>query len=114
MTFTYLPQTSAGQVRLLATDRDPDHAIFSDEEIDVLLSLADGDPLLAAAMALDQIAASQVLVLKYIETNGLKTNGQAVANALHQQAQALRAQAAERADAGAFDIVEGIGPQGVC
>lgn len=114
MTFTYLPQTPAGQVRLLATDRDPDHAIFSDEEIDVLLSLADGDPLLAAAMALDQIAASQVLVLKYIETNGLKTNGQAVANALHQQAQALRAQAVGRADEGAFDIVEGIGPQGVC
>lgn len=110
MTFTYLPQTAAGQVRLLATDRDPDHAIFSDEEIGVFLTLNDNNPRLAAAQALDQIAASQVLILKYIETNGLKTNGQAVANALHTQAETLRAQASDEVEA--FDAVDGIGPVG--
>jgi hypothetical protein len=92
MTFTYDPTTPIGIVRLLCTDRDPDYEIFSDEEIAVFLSLNEQDVRLAAAQALDQIAASQALLLKYIEVNGLKTNGQAVANALHQQAETLRAQ----------------------
>jgi len=90
MTFTYDPKTAAGQVRLLCTDRDPDNEIFSDEEIAVFLDLNGQDVRLAAADALDQIAASQALILKYIDLNGLRTNGQAVANALHQQAESLR------------------------
>jgi len=95
MTFTYIPGTALGTVRLLCTDRDPDYEIFSDEEIGVFLDLNGGNVRLAGAQALDQIAASQVLILKYIEVNGLRTNGQAVANALHAQAESLRAQAAE-------------------
>lgn len=111
MTFTYDPGTPLGVVRLLCTDRDPDHEIFSDEEIGVFLSLNEQDVRLAAAMALDQIAASQVLILKYIEVNGLRTNGQAVANALHQQAESLRAQAAAEAaeDDNYIDIIPGPG-----
>lgn len=104
MTFTYNPTTSLGKVRLLATDRDSKHEIFSDEEIGVFMSLNDDDVKLAAAQALDQIASSQVLILKYIEVNGLKTNGQAVANALHAQAESLRQQA--EGD-GAFEIIPG-------
>lgn len=109
MTFTYDPTTASGQVRLLCTDRDPDHEIFSDEEIGVFLSLNEQDVRLAAAMALDQIATSQALILKYIEVNGLKTNGQAVANALHQQAESLRARAAAEAaeDDEYIDIIPG-------
>jgi hypothetical protein len=95
VTFTYIPGTVLGTVRLLCTDRDPDNEIFSDEEIGVFLTLNEQDARLAAAQALDQIAASQALILKYIEVNGLRTNGQAVANALHQQAEALRAQTAD-------------------
>jgi len=114
MTFSYSPQTAAGKVRLLCTDRDEAHAIFSDEEIDVFLTLNDSDTLLAAAMALDQIAASQVLILKYIEINGLKTDGSKVASALHTQAEALRTQAALNAESGAVDVIGGVGPQGVC
>ncbi len=111
MTFTYDPETPLGTVRLLCTDRDPDYEIFSDEEITVFLSLNEQDVRLAAAMALDQIAASQALILKYIEVNGLKTNGQAVANALHQQAESLRAQAAAEAaeDDDYIDIIPGPG-----
>jgi len=108
MTFTYDPETDSGKVRLLCTDRDPDHEIFSDEEIGVFLSLNEQDVRLAAAQALDQIAASQVLILKYIEVNGLRTNGQAVANALHQQAESLRAQAAD-ADGDLVEIIPGPG-----
>ena len=111
MTFTYVPGTPIGTVRLLCTDRDPDNEIFSDEEIGVFLSLNEQDVRFAAADALDQIAASQALILKYIEVNGLKTNGQAVANALHQQAESLRAQAAAAAaeDDDYIDIVPGPG-----
>lgn len=111
MTFTYDPGTPTGTVRLLCTDRDPDHEIFSDEEIEALLALNDGNVRLAAADALDQIAASQALILKYIEVNGLKTNGQAVANALHQQAESLRSQAAAEAaeDDNYIDIIPGPG-----
>ena len=109
MTFTYDPGTPLGTVRLLCTDRDPDYEIFSDEEIGVFLTLNEQDARLAAAQALDQIAASQALILKYIEINGLKTNGQAVANALHQQAESLRAQTAAAAaeDDEYVDIVPG-------
>ena len=111
MTFTYIPGTPTGTVRLLCTDRDPDYEIFSDEEIAVFLSLNEQDARLAAADALDQIAASQALILKYIEVNGLKTNGQAVANALHQQAESLRSRAAAEAaeDDEYIDIIPGPG-----
>ena len=67
-------------------------------------TILDNDVKLAAAQALDQIASSQVLILKYIEVNGLKTNGQAVANALHTQAESLRQQA--EGD-GVFEIIPG-------
>ena len=111
MTFTYVPGTPIGLVRLLCTDRDPDNEIFSDEEIAVFLDLNEQDVRLAAADALDQIAASQALILKYIEVNGLKTNGQAVANALHQQAESLRSRAAAEAaeDDEYIDIIPGPG-----
>ena len=111
MTFTYIPGTPTGTVRLLCTDRDPDYEIFTDEEIEALLDLNNGNVRYAAADALDQIAASQALILKYIEVNGLKTNGQAVANALHQQAESLRSRAAAEAaeDDEYIDIIPGPG-----
>ena len=111
MTFTYVPGTPIGLVRQLCTDRDPDNEIFSDEEIAVFLDLNEQDVRLAAADALDQIAASQALILKYIEVNGLRTNGQAVANALHQQAESLRSRAAAEAaeDDEYIDIIPGPG-----
>ena len=109
MTFTYIAGTPIGLVRQLCTDRDDDHEIFSDEEIEALLDLNNGNVRYAAADALDQIATSQALILKYIEVNGLKTNGQAVANALHQQAESLRARAAVEAaeDDEYIDIIPG-------
>jgi hypothetical protein len=111
VTFTYIPGTPIGLVRQLSTDRDPDYEIFSDEEIEALLDLNNGNVRYAAADALDQIATSQALILKYIEVNGLKTNGQAVANALHQQAESLRARAAVEAaeDDEYIDIILGPG-----
>jgi len=54
VTFTYIPGTPIGLVRQLCTDRDPDHEIFSDEEIEALLDLNNGNVRYAAADALDQ------------------------------------------------------------
>ncbi|GAB7016185.1 hypothetical protein [Methanogenium cariaci] len=93
MTFTYDPTTTAGKVRLLCTDKDDSKQIFTDEEIAAFLSMNGNDYRLAAAQALDQIASSQILILKYISANGLTTNGKAVAEALHLQAESLRRQA---------------------
>jgi len=90
--FTYDPDCLVGKVRLLCTDRDEDYPIFTDAEIGVFLGLNNEDAFLAAAQALDQIAATEALLLKHITINGLSTNGKTVADALHAQAEILRKQ----------------------
>ena len=111
MTITYIPGTPIGLVRQLCTDRDPDREIFRDEELAALLALTTGSVRYAAAAALDQVATSQALIRKNVEVNGLRTNGQAVANALHQQAESLRSRAAAEAaeDDEYIDIIPGPG-----
>ncbi len=104
--FTYDPSTSAGRVRLLATDTDPDNAIFSDDEIAAYLALEDDNVKRAAATALDQIASSEALIQKRIKLLDLQTDGPAVAKALREHAAALRQQAESEETAGAFDYAE--------
>lgn len=108
MTYTYDLTTDIGQTRLLCTDRVEAYMIFSDEEIQAFLDMSGDNPRYAAADALDQIAATQTLILKYIEINGLKTNGPAVASALHSQAVSLREQASRiEEEDGYCEIVSG-------
>lgn len=77
---------------------------LSDDDSDT----ADGDTYrLAAAMALDAIASSQVLILKKIEILDTKTDGPAVAKALREHAQTLRDLVFERGE-DTFDIIEQI------
>lgn len=96
MAYTYDLTTEAGKVRLLITDTDHDNEIFTDSEIDTFLSLTavDGtnDVRLAAATALETIAASEALVQKKIKLLDLTTDGPAVANSLRASAKELRAQ----------------------
>ncbi|MEE9451094.1 MAG: hypothetical protein V3V72_13675 [Ignavibacteriaceae bacterium] len=96
MAFTYDPSTEAGKVRLLITDTDHDNEIFSDSEVSTFLSLTavDGsnDINLAAAMALETIAASEALVQKKIKLLDLTTDGPAVATSLRAAAKILREQ----------------------
>jgi len=96
MAFTYNLTTEAGKVRLLITDTDYTNPIFEDNEIDVFLSLTavDGtnDINLAAAMALETIAASEALVQKKIKLLDLTTDGPAVATSLRAAAKILREQ----------------------
>lgn len=105
MAFTYDPTTDRGRVRLLATDRDEATAIFADDEIDAFLAMESSSVRLAAAVALETIAADQALVLKVVKTLDLETDGAKVANTLMERARRLR-EAEERDPAGSFDIAE--------
>lgn len=104
--FTYDPSTSAGRVRLLATDTDSTNAIFTDDEITAFLALEDNSVKRAAATALDQIASSEALIQKRIKLLDLQTDGPAVAKALREHAAALRTQADDEETTGAFDYAE--------
>jgi hypothetical protein len=109
MAFTYDVATSRGRVRLLITDTDGDHAIFTDAEVDAFLALESSSVKRAAATALDQIASSEALVQKRIKLLDLSTDGPSVAKALREHAALLRTQAdAEEAteDGGSFDWAE--------
>lgn len=104
MAFTYDVSTDRGKVRLLITDVQEANPLFQDAEIDAFLTL-NTSVRLAAAAALEVIAASEVLVLKKIVNLDLETDGPAVARELRELAKQLRAQ---DANVGAFDIAEQI------
>lgn len=113
MAFTYDVATLAGQVRLLIGDTEATDPLFQDDEITAFLGIEEHDIRLAAALALDVMAANQVMVLKVVTQNGVSTNGAAVAQALRAQAKALRDQA-ELASGGdaedaLFDWAETVG-----
>ena len=57
MAFTYDVTTSRGRVRLLCRDMSESAAVFSDAEIDALLSLANSDVLLAGSLACRDLGA---------------------------------------------------------
>jgi hypothetical protein len=108
MTYTYLPATTdIGKVRLLIPDRVEADAIFTDEDLAVLLTVETGVKR-AAAQALEIIASDQALLLKVQTTGQLKNDGKALAEALLARAKTLRGQASDDDDAtgGAFDIAE--------
>jgi hypothetical protein len=89
MSFTYDPSTDAGKVRLLISDTTSTGHIFEDAEIQSFMDI-NADPRLAAAMALECIAASQVLLLKVIATPQLSTHGDKMARVLKELAESLR------------------------
>lgn len=104
MAFTYDVSTDRGKVRLLITDVQAANPLFQDAEIDAFLTL-NTSVRMAAAAALEVIAASEVLVLKKIVNLDLETDGPAVARELRELAKQLRAQ---ETAVGAFDIAEQI------
>lgn len=100
MSDTYDPGTSPGRVRLLIADTQVAHEttrIFRDTEIAAFLTLESGSVMRAAALALESIAVSEVLIQKRIRVLELETDGPAEAAALRATAEAYR----DRADAGA-------------
>jgi hypothetical protein len=115
MAFTYDPlcPTNRDKVRLLCTDTDVAGGatcqFFQDGEIDTFLSVMSNSVLRAAALALETIAAQEILLLKRVKLLDLQTDGPAEAEALRRLAAQLKEQAAlaEATEAGgAFDYAE--------
>jgi hypothetical protein len=107
--FTYNVATDRGRVRLLITDTEAANEIFNDDEIDAFLSMMSNNVFRAAATALYQIAASEVLLLKVIKLLELTTDGSKVADSLRALADSYQEKAdiAEAAEAGgSFDWAE--------
>ncbi|MFG1659077.1 hypothetical protein ACGFIY_21345 [Micromonospora chersina] len=93
------PTTQVGQLRLLITDVDEASPLFTDAQLSAFLAM-EGSVKLAAATALETIARSEVLISKKIRTSdGLSTDGPAVAKELRESAKELREQAAAESDA---------------
>lgn len=106
-TYTAGDGSDKNRVRLLIADTNVTAGVFllQDEEITDLLAM-ESNLWLAAAMALELIAASEVLVLKKIRLlNGdLSTDGPAVANALRAIAKGYRERGG--GEDGGFEIIE--------
>ena len=103
------PAAPLGYVRLIVGDDafSPEQQMFSDQEIEALLT-REGGPLRAAARALDIIADSESRLSKKIRTQDLSTDGPAVAADLRRHAASLRAEAdrtGEGEDGSDFAIV---------
>lgn len=109
-TFTYdieaATLTNLTLVRLRINDKYSATPIFFDEEINAFLAFEGDNVLKAAAMALETIAADQVLVLKVIKMLQLSTDGAKVAAELRAQAKQLRDQADDGSTDATFDIAE--------
>lgn len=101
MANSYDPTTLRGQVRLLLNDVS-DPWVFSDPEIDALLTLEGASVKKAAAQAIDTNATNMVLAMRVLRTQDLSTDGSKVADAMRAQADRLRKQAEESDDDGAF------------
>lgn len=107
MAFSYDLGTDVGKVRLLISDVNELDHIYSDEELTVFLGMG-GSVLLAAAMALENIAGNEVQVQKRIHILDLSTDGPSVSRELRELAALLRAQdeAGQGDDDTDFDIAE--------
>lgn len=103
MTFTYDPTTDRGRVRLLCRDTVEAAAVYEDAEIDAFLALGSSQVLLAAAFALENLAANETLVQKRIKLLDLQTDGPAQAAELRALAAALRTQYASMP---AYDVAQ--------
>jgi len=105
MAFTYDPTTDLGKVRLLCTDSVPANEIFSDDDITAFMDLESDNVRRSAALALETIASSEVLVQKRIRLLELTTDGPAESAELLKRAAMLRTQA-DDVEAGETSMID--------
>lgn len=106
--------TGTGLVRVLLGDTDAtnvsggvgEYLYFSDAELEAFLGLYDDTPKLAAARALETIAASQALLLKSWSTDDLSVRGDAIAESLRKLAQQLRDEAGASDSSDFFSLIQ--------
>jgi hypothetical protein len=105
--------STVGLVRVLLGDTDPvnvsggigTYLYYSDSEVTALLGLYDDNPKLAAARALETIAASQALLLKSWSSDDLSVRGDQIAKELRDIAKQLRDEASADEQSNEFEIV---------
>jgi hypothetical protein len=106
--------STVGLVRVLLGDTDPvnvsggigTYLYYSDSEVTALLGLYDDNPKLAAARALETIAASQALLLKSWSSDDLSVRGDQIAKELRDIAKQLRDEASADEQSNEFEIVD--------
>lgn len=108
MSVTYDVTNPVGQVRLLCFDTDITQALLQDEEYTALLGLNGSSIRLAAAQAVDILAANEAYVQKFLKTIDVSTDGSKTAGSLQAYAAELRRQEYEGSGdmSGFFDYSE--------
>jgi hypothetical protein len=103
-----------GKVRLLITDTSDVVAdrLFTDDQLDAFLAMANDSIPRTAAKALLVIATSEVLLGKKIRTQDLSTDGPAVSAELRALAKQLLEEADAAEDTGGWFDVVGFEPSG--
>lgn len=89
MSWDYDPTTDIGKMRLLIADTDELRPIMQNEDLQGFIAIA-GNYWLGAAMALDSIAANEVMTQKVLTIMGTSTDGAKVAKELRARANQLR------------------------
>lgn len=106
--------SDVGLVRLLipdtAVDENEDY-LFSDDQIEALLGVYNGNVKRAAAQAKDIIASDTVMLLKVVRTDDLQVDGAKAAAEIRAQAKALRDQADKADEDDVFDYFQIVYPQ---
>ena len=100
--FTYDLGTTVGRARLLIPDRDPEHAVWTDEELAGFVAVEGDDAYLVAAAALEAMASDVAYTRGDVRVEDVQTNGSKTSDALLKRAQMLR-ERSSLADAEAGD-----------
>lgn len=95
------------KVRALIGDDDETNEVFTDNTINSILSVFEGNILRAAASLLERAAAEEALRYKIIRTDDLSVDGTGAAKILMAQAKAFREQADREEDEmeSSFEVV---------
>lgn len=99
------PSTDRGMVRFLLNDTSAP-AVFTDAEIDAVLTLEGDAVKLAAAQMIDTNASNEALASKVLRTQDLNVDGAKLAEALRAHARELRRQHYEDDEGDYFEVID--------
>lgn len=89
MSFSYDVSTTVGKIRLWIQDSDSNNALFSDEDINAMLSMNDNDIRATAAALLFALASNKSLLAKAVSAGKYSEDNRSAAKELRETAQAI-------------------------